>query len=631
ANKTGSAIAAEITAGRPGETGTFEGAADLLSRGQFESAANAFRKVAATSPATGTVRPKALLYSGIAELFAGRRESAKASLRELGKLKAPAGPGSEKLTAFYANIATLNESDAAGLAAFIDRFDKETHEALGLLVVGLQSWHEGEPERAASMLRAYRSAEAALRRSEWNVELRGPVTSLLGQTASFQLLMERSRSNNPEDKIAALQELQTIQGPYAIHAQKRAGSLQAEIEAIQKKYEAYPRGGAYRLVNKKTGKAMEVAGGSKENDARVEQGKPDAAKIHQEWLLWPEGYGVYRFEARHTGKLLDLFNNSPDDGTFIGQWQPSDGMPQQRWKMEQHPDKSFSVIAPSTGKVIAVRGDSEIVQLTDKGAAEHRWTLEPLSPAVAALPAGEYMMLNVQSSFVIDVKNIKNEDGAQLVQWHSNNGKHQRFRVTPVEDGFYKLEAVHSGKVMDVNNTSTEDGAQVHQWTWRDLDNQKWKITHEGNARYRLSPKHAQDKVLAGFQDRRSNLLCCVAAAGPGMQEDRTGFGIGLQFGERAIGEDEQLLAFIDVAEAVAARMAGTSRHHGVGPEAVGVGAADPDRFGVKGGHCFETDGHGALSFGDAQSFEPARGAGPPVSWMLTAPGTLQARSATAV
>jgi hypothetical protein len=227
------------------------------------------------------------------------------------------------------------------------------------------------------------------------------------------------------------------------------------------------------------------------------QGKPDAEKAHQEWVLWPLGAGTYQLEARLTGKLLDLFANKKEDGTFIGQWNRTEGMPQQRWKLEKHPDLSFSLIAEGTGKVVSARGEQEIVQLTDKGAPENRWTLESLNADTAKLPAGVYMIVNAHSGHVIDVQTRKLENGTKLHQWSSDNGGHQRFRVTPLDGGYYRIDAVHSGKSMDVSNKSTKDGALVHQWDWRNQTNQQWKITHEGDSRYRLSPRNAPDKVLS--------------------------------------------------------------------------------------------------------------------------------------
>ncbi len=495
--KTRTPISAEQAVRPAGAAGTFEAAADLLARSQFDQAAEAFQKVAAAAPSSASSHSWAVFYGAIADLFAGRIAEANTAFRGLGSAKPGHDPEAERLSAFFTNVARINDTAPGDLVAYADTFKKNNSEVLGLLAVALQIWHGGDIEGAASLLRDYRAAEGALRGMEWKVELRGPVTSLLGETAAFQVLVDRAKSSSPEEKISALNELRTVQGLYAGHAQKLISSLEAEIEELRKEYATYPKAGVYRLINRKTGNAMEVVDASPNDDARVQQGKPDPTKLHQDWIFWPIGFGSYRLEARHSGKMLDLLANRSDEGAGIGQWRRSDDLPQQRWNLARQPDGSYAVIAAGTGKALSIKGDSEVVQFSDNGAPEHRWTIEPMTPLPDPVPEGAYMIINANSGRVIDVEYRNTDDGTKIHQWSSDNGAHQRWRLTKQDGGFYKVEATHSGKVMDVNDKSTQAGARVHQWSWRGQGNQQWKITRQGDNLYRLSPRHAQDKVLS--------------------------------------------------------------------------------------------------------------------------------------
>ncbi len=77
----------------------------------------------------------------------------------------------------------------------------------------------------------------------------------------------------------------------------------------------------YVLVNRNSGKALDVYGLATNDGARISQWtRNDGA--NQQWQFVDSGGGYYRLKSRHSGKVLDVSNASTADGAAIIQWRP---------------------------------------------------------------------------------------------------------------------------------------------------------------------------------------------------------------------------------------------------------------------------------------------------------------------
>ncbi|MCP3140836.1 RICIN domain-containing protein [Pyxidicoccus xibeiensis] len=139
---------------------------------------------------------------------------------------------------------------------------------------------------------------------------------------------------------------------------------------------------AYRLVNKLTGRCVDIAG----------PGTADGTAIHQwachtgtsqQWALEPTDSGWYRIVSRYSNKALDVTGASTADGALLQQWSPAGGFNQQ-----------FRPV--STGN-------------------------------------GWYRVEARHSGKVLDVSNCwSSGDGARLQQWAWSNNDCQQFRMEPL-------------------------------------------------------------------------------------------------------------------------------------------------------------------------------------------------------
>ncbi|MET9680602.1 non-reducing end alpha-L-arabinofuranosidase family hydrolase [Streptomyces coeruleorubidus] len=107
----------------------------------------------------------------------------------------------------------------------------------------------------------------------------------------------------------------------------------------------------YVLVNRGSGKALDVSGASTADGAALSQwARHDGA--NQRFQFVDSGSGYYRLKAQHSGKVLDVYNFSGADHADIVQWGDAGGVNQQ-FRLAgspdaQHPDvtaiKDFSVV-----------------------------------------------------------------------------------------------------------------------------------------------------------------------------------------------------------------------------------------------------------------------------------------------
>ncbi|WEH19663.1 non-reducing end alpha-L-arabinofuranosidase family hydrolase [Streptomyces sp. VNUA24] len=135
---------------------------------------------------------------------------------------------------------------------------------------------------------------------------------------------------------------------------------------------------SYVLVNRNSGKALDVHNRATEDGARITQWtRNDQAQ--QQWQFVDSGGGYYRVKSRHSGKVLDVHNLSTANGGSIVQWADLNGTNQQ-WRLADSSDGHVRLIARHSGKALEVQGagtadNANVVQYDDWGGTNQQWQL----------------------------------------------------------------------------------------------------------------------------------------------------------------------------------------------------------------------------------------------------------------
>ncbi|MEV8439379.1 non-reducing end alpha-L-arabinofuranosidase family hydrolase [Actinosynnema sp. NPDC051121] len=151
----------------------------------------------------------------------------------------------------------------------------------------------------------------------------------------------------------------------------------------------------YVLVNRNSGKALDVSGASTADGAKITQWTRTNAS-NQQFQFVDSGSGYYRLRARHSGKVLDVFNWSAADGAAIVQWADGNGANQQ-FRLADSDSGYVRLVNRNSGKVVEVQGaatndGANVVQYGDWNGGNQQWQLVRVDggstpPGTCALPS----------------------------------------------------------------------------------------------------------------------------------------------------------------------------------------------------------------------------------------------------
>jgi len=132
----------------------------------------------------------------------------------------------------------------------------------------------------------------------------------------------------------------------------------------------------YTLVNRNSGKVLDVSGGSTANGANVIQYTSHGA-TNQQWSIALSGE-YYKLVNVRSGKDLEVSNSSTTDGGAIDQWTDSGGANQQ-WNIVPV-GNYYELVNCNSGDLLTVNGSSiangaSIIQGTDQYGTNQQWSI----------------------------------------------------------------------------------------------------------------------------------------------------------------------------------------------------------------------------------------------------------------
>ena len=152
---------------------------------------------------------------------------------------------------------------------------------------------------------------------------------------------------------------------------------------------AVDTGTAYVLVNRNSGKALDVYNFATSDGARITQWTR-GTNANQQWTLVDSGGGYYRVRSVHSGKVLDVSGASTADAARVVQWSDHNGANQQ-WRLQDTDSGYVILVNRNSGKALEVQNASladnaEIVQYSAWGGANQQWQLVPAGAVVTPTP-----------------------------------------------------------------------------------------------------------------------------------------------------------------------------------------------------------------------------------------------------
>lgn len=222
--------------------------------------------------------------------------------------------------------------------------------------------------------------------------------------------------------------------------------------------------GRYIVVNRNSGKVMEVAGGSTVAGANLQQGA-SAGVTYQQWNVTPVDsriggdFSYFTFTAVHSGMSPDILNWSLDNGGDIITYNDVKGANQQ-WYLEYAGDGWFYIRSRHSAKCMDVYNHStadggNICQWDKTGAANQQWRFLPVDAAV------EFISPNAPSNLIATA----NAESVRLDWTASTSADVTGYTIyrSETSDGLYSTIARNVTTTFFVDNSTTNGGQHFYR------------------------------------------------------------------------------------------------------------------------------------------------------------------------
>jgi hypothetical protein len=135
----------------------------------------------------------------------------------------------------------------------------------------------------------------------------------------------------------------------------------------------------------------------------------------------------YKVLNRNSGKSLEVNGQSTTNGAAIDQWDYWAGANQQ-WTFNALGSNYFSVLNKNSGKGLDVNGQSTtagaaVIQWDYSGGTNQQWQIIDIG-------FGYYKILNRNSGFSLDVNGQSTANGGSVIQWNWNSGANQQWQIS---------------------------------------------------------------------------------------------------------------------------------------------------------------------------------------------------------
>ncbi|MET7897286.1 RICIN domain-containing protein [Streptomyces mirabilis] len=191
--------------------------------------------------------------------------------------------------------------------------------------------------------------------------------------------------------------------------------------------------GGFTLVNRLTGKYLEIPNAS--TTVGTTAGQWDATGCGcQRWNLTqtalpPLGTGQYVLVNKNSGKYLDIPNGSTTAGTAVDQWQNT-AYTCQLFTFQSAGSGAWTIKNVNSNLNLDVQGSSSaagaaLVQNTASSANSQKWTLVDAG-------GGYYKLRNVNSTLVAGVAQSSTANGAAVVQWGTATLDDQLWKIVRI-------------------------------------------------------------------------------------------------------------------------------------------------------------------------------------------------------
>ncbi len=196
---------------------------------------------------------------------------------------------------------------------------------------------------------------------------------------------------------------------------------------------------------------------------------------------------------RNSGKAIDLIGGNAGNGAQVNQWTYDYNGPNQRWALAPTENSNhFRLTSWVSGKCACIEADSTV-----PGAKLHAFDYTGNNPAqqfdLIDAGNGYYKIRNVNSGLDLEIVNAGTANNDRIQQNTGSGSTNQQWRLQPWGDYFIRAS---TGKYVCVANSGSCNGNAVVQSSWEDNLWFKWRFESVTNGHLKVTSRNAPGRVI---------------------------------------------------------------------------------------------------------------------------------------
>ena len=241
---------------------------------------------------------------------------------------------------------------------------------------------------------------------------------------------------------------------------------------------------------------IDVPGSSIKNKQEVKIWD-NASTANQKYEVTYIGDGYYTITAQHSGKAIEIADGSKKLYTKIEQ-NTKDNTDKQKWIIKEAGNGYYTIISKSSELCIGLEeceNGTNLQMQNINNSNIQRFKFEKPIPlkGTQTIEDGTYIIASeLARKLVFDIPQSSKKDGEQLEIWTNGLTENQKFNVKYIGNGYYTITAVHSGKVLEVAENDKKLNARVVQNQNKTEENQQWIIKEAGNGYYNIISRSSE-------------------------------------------------------------------------------------------------------------------------------------------
>ncbi|MEO5916656.1 MAG: phosphatidylinositol-specific phospholipase C domain-containing protein [Luteolibacter sp.] len=246
----------------------------------------------------------------------------------------------------------------------------------------------------------------------------------------------------------------------------------------------------FMIVNRNSGKAIDLISGNTGNAVPVNQWTYDYAGPNQRWALAPtENSDHFRITSWVSGKCACIEADSTATGAKLHAYDYTGNNSGQQFDLIDAGNGYYKIRNVKSNLVLEIVGsgtanNDRIQQNTDTGSANQQWRLQPWGDYYIRASTGKYVC----------IANSGNSNGNAIVQYSWENNLWFAWRFEGVTNGHLKASSMNAlSRVMCVPNALVTAGADCHLYDYNvsNIGDQKLRIIPKTNGLFKFNFVHS--------------------------------------------------------------------------------------------------------------------------------------------